>query len=280
MRLADKVAIITGAGRGIGRAIALAYAREGARLALAARTLSELEETASQAEALGAATCVIPADISDQGQVDEMVRQTLERFSTIDILVNNAAVLGPISPLQDNDVSEWTRTFQVNVFGTFICCRAVLPVMLQKNRGKIINVTSGFNFTEAAPYSWPPSRFCYMVAYMSSKAAVTTLTELLSYQVADKNIQVNALFPVGPSRMGEEARRHRIGLETGSLPPYPVSDDPTQRSAELALFLASDTPEGLSGRLFLVFDDFANLTPRIPEIMASDAYTLRRVELE
>ena len=235
MRLADKVAIITGAGRGIGRAIALAYAREGARLALAARTLSELEETASQAEALGAATCVIPADISDQGQVDEMVRQTLERFSTIDILVNNAAVLGPISPLQDNDVSEWTRTFQVNVFGTFICCRAVLPVMLQKNRGKIINVTSGFNFTEAAPYSWPPSRFCYMVAYMSSKAAVTTLTELLSYQVADKNIQVNALFPVGPSRMGEEARRHRIGLETGSLPPYPVSDDPTQRSAEAGI---------------------------------------------
>ena len=283
MRLADKVAIITGAGRGIGRVIALAYAREGARLALVARTLSELEETARQAEALGAATCVIPADISDQGQGDEMVRQTLERFSTIDILVNNAGVLGPIGPLQDNDVSEFTRTFQVNVFGTFLCCRAVLPVMLQKNRGKIINVTSGAPFTEAAPIRWPISGWCYEVAYLSSKAAMDSLTELLSYQVADKNIQVNSMIPIGPSKMSEEASRHRLGLEIGSLPlnpPYPVSDDPTQRSADLSLFLASEASDGLSGRLFMVFDDFANLTPRIPEIMASDAYTLRRVELE
>ena len=89
-----------------------------------------------------------------------MVRQTLERFSTIDILVNNAGVLGPIGPLQDNDVSEFTRTFQVNVFGTFLCCRAVLPVMLLKNRGKIINVTSGAPFTEAAPIRWPISGSC------------------------------------------------------------------------------------------------------------------------
>ena len=90
MRLKDRVALITGAGRGIGRAIALGYAQEGASLALAARTVSELEETARQVEALGAAACVIRADVTDQSQVEEMVARTLDRFSTIDILVNNA----------------------------------------------------------------------------------------------------------------------------------------------------------------------------------------------
>jgi NAD(P)-dependent dehydrogenase (short-subunit alcohol dehydrogenase family) len=87
MQLANRVALITGAGRGIGKAIARAYAKEGARLALAARTRSELEETGRQAEALGAAACVIPTDVSDQGQVDAMVQRTLERYGTVDILV-------------------------------------------------------------------------------------------------------------------------------------------------------------------------------------------------
>ena len=130
MQLENRVAIITGAGRGIGRAIALAYAKEGARLSLAARTLSELEETARQSRDQGAEALVIPTDVSDQTQVEKRVRQTLERFSTIDIVVNNAYFIGPIGPLQDNDVAGWIQTFQVNVFGTFFCCRAVLPVMV------------------------------------------------------------------------------------------------------------------------------------------------------
>ena len=143
MRLKDQVALITGAGRGIGRAIALAYAREGATLALAARTVSELEETAKQAEALGATTYVVTADVSDEPQVNRMVQVTLERFSKLDILVNNAGVPGPVGPLWENDVSYWIRTIEVNVTGVFLCCRAALPVMLANNRGKIINVYGG-----------------------------------------------------------------------------------------------------------------------------------------
>ena len=96
MRLANQVALITGAGRGIGRAIALAYATEGAKLALAARTVSELEETAKQAQALGATTYVVPADVSDEPQVNRMVQGALERFARIDILVNNAGVPVPV----------------------------------------------------------------------------------------------------------------------------------------------------------------------------------------
>ena len=142
-RLLDRVALITGAGRGIGRAIALAYAREGARLALAARSRSELDETAQQVEALGAATCVVPTDVTEQSQVEDMVRRTLESFSTIDILVNNAGLAGPVGPLQDNDVSYWSRTILVNVIGVFLCCQAVLPVMISNNRGKVINLYGG-----------------------------------------------------------------------------------------------------------------------------------------
>jgi NAD(P)-dependent dehydrogenase (short-subunit alcohol dehydrogenase family) len=250
MQLENRVAIITGAGRGIGRAIALAYAKEGARLALAARTLSELEE---------------------------MVRQTLERFSAIDILVNNAFFVGPIGPLQDNDVSEWIRTFQVNVFGTFFCCRAVLPVMLRQGRGKIINVTSA---TRAL--GDPAHIYRYLAAYFSSKVAVTQLTESLSYQLAGTNIQVNAMHPSGLARGVEEAWNRLNAL--GEWEPYEEvtsrRPDLIQRSADLAVFLASDASGSLGGRIIRVNDDFSSLPPRIPEIMASDAYTLRRVELE
>ena len=208
MQLENRVALITGAGRGIGRAIALAYAKEGARLSLAARTLSELEETARQARDQGAEALVIPTDVSDQTQVEKMVRQTLEQFSTIDIVVNNASFIGPIGPLQNNDVAEWIHTFQVNVFGTFFCCRAVLPVMVQQGRGKIINVTSG-----TLARGNPAHRLRYLAAYLASKAAVTQLTEFLSYQVADTHIQVNAMHPLGHTRGLEEAwnRLHELG---------------------------------------------------------------------
>ena len=277
MRLKDRVALITGAGRGIGRAIALAYAREGARLALAARTASELEETAEQARALGAAVHTVLADVTVEADVEEMVRQSVERFSDIDILVNNAGIGGPVGLLQDNDVSEWIRTIQVNVVGLYLCCRAVLPIMIRQDRGKIINLAGA-----GATSAWANTS-----AYCASKAAVVRLTENIFLELGDANVQINSLGPGSiNTRMWEELRDGATAVGDSGL--YDLGVRVTSgggasidQAVELAVFLASDASGELSGRLIsAVADDFANLPPRIPEIMASDAYTIRRVELK
>jgi NAD(P)-dependent dehydrogenase (short-subunit alcohol dehydrogenase family) len=285
MQLANRVALITGAGRGIGSAIALAYAHAGARLALAARTRSELEETAQQAQALGAEALVLPTDISDQTQVDEMVRRTVDRYATVDILVNNAGVHGPLGPLQDNDVPYWMRTFQVNVFGVFLSCRAVLPVMLRQSRGKIVTLTGGgVGLVSGA---------AYRTAYHASKAAIMRLTEDLALELVGTNIQVNVMGPGSHRTRLQEEMWERVATSGVSewfestrqqafvqfLAKFGVSASvPMERATALAVFLASEASGSLSGRCIDVVDDFLNLSPRIPEIMASDAYTLRRVE--
>ena len=270
MRLQDRVALITGAGRGIGRAIALAYAKEGTRLALAARTPSELEETGRQCEALGATVCIVPTDVTEHAQVEQMVRRTLEQCSTIDILVNNAGLAGPVGPLQDNDAPYWTHTIQVNVIGVFLCCRAVLPVMLSRGRGKIINLYGG--------------RGRHLSSYGASKVAVADITETLAVELEGKNIQVNALNPGSiNTRMWEETRdaAQAIGdvelLEFGRRVTSGGGAS-IERATELAVFLASDSSSNLSGRVIqAVTEDLSTLPQRIPEIMASGAYTMRLV---
>ena len=275
MRLKDKVALITGAGRGIGRAIALAYAAEGAKLALAARSLDQLAETAAAAQSLGAETCIIGVDVTDQAAVDAMALQAAGEFGRVDILVNNAGIVGPIGAIEENDVDSWLQTVQVNLVGTFLCSRALIPIMAAGGGGRIINL-SGSGAT-SAPY--------HLSAYGSSKAAIIRLTEILSLELSDKNIQVNALGPgsihtnmweeiTDQARAVGDDELYRFGLQvTGG------GGAPIDRAAELAVWLASDASNGLSGRLIhAVMDDFPSLTPQIPEIMASDRYTLRRDE--
>ncbi len=275
MKLDGQVAVVTGAGRGIGRAIALAYAREGAQLALAARSDSELERVVGEVKALGVEALAARTDVTSQIGAERLARRTVDLFGRIDVLVNNAGISGPIGPLQENDVAEWVNTINVNLTGTFLVCRAAIPVMLKQGRGKIINL-SGAGVANA---------WSNMSAYCASKAAVARLTEVLAQELEPQGIRVNALGPGSVhtgmwEKMTEQAADagaefiHALGQRVISGGGASIDE-----CAELAVWLASDESGTLTGRIIsATADDFRSLPPMIPEIMAGDAYTLRVVK--
>ena len=272
MHLQDKVAIITGAGRGNGSAIALAYAQEGAHIVAVARTVEEIQQTAQEVQGLGRRALAVRADVSRSSEVGAMVGAALGEFGRIDILVNCAGIYGPIGPLATLDPEAWLQTIAVNLGGAFLCCRAVLPAMIGQRCGRIINLSGGGATSPRPNFS----------AYAVSKAAAVRLTETLAEEVRPYGIQVNAIAPGGVNtrlidavltageaagKEGlEEAKRLKAGQGT-----------PPEEVAALAVFLASDASQGLTGRLIsVVWDDWRSMASRIDRIMASDFYTLRR----
>ena len=202
MSLEGRTAIVTGAGRGIGRAIALALAEAGADIVAAARTVSEIEATAADVRALGRQALAIPTDVTKSSQTDAMVQRAMEHFGKVDILVNNAGRLlkVPVAPFPDVDLKrprvsredrsrttdeEWQGVIDANLNGVFYCCRAAAPHMMEKRYGKIINISSN-NGTQAFPL---------VAAYNASKAAVNMLTRVLALEWAPYNICVNSIGP-------------------------------------------------------------------------------------
>ena len=271
-RLNGRVALITGGGRGIGRQIALAYAAEGARLALSARTASELTETAEYVSGqYGAEVNTFIADVSIREQVDHVVAQTLEHYGRIDVLVNNAGNIGPVGRAWDNDAEDWARTIAVHLMGVFYGCRAVIPSMLEQGGGRIVNMSGvgGPNTT----------------AYDAAKTAIVNFTENLALELADTPITVNAISPGSiNTRMWEETRD--LSLAIGDMATYERGVQVTsgqgasiERAAELAVFLGSDDCGALSGRLIRAFADrFEDFSGQVDDIMVSEAYLLRRVD--
>lgn len=271
-RLEGRVALITGGGRGIGRAIALACAANGARLALAARTAAELEETARLVQvAHGAEAITVVADVAVREQVDQAVDRTLAHYGGIDVLVNNAGNIGPVNTVWNSDPEDWAHTIAIHLTGVFYGCRAVLPFMLKRGRGRIVNM-SGVGGPNTS-------------AYDAAKTAIVNLTENLALELKDTSITVNAISPGSiNTRMWEETRD--LSLAIGDMATYERGVQVTsgqgasiERAAELAVFLGSDDCGRLSGRLIRAFADrFEEFPARVDEIMASEAYQLRRVD--
>jgi NAD(P)-dependent dehydrogenase (short-subunit alcohol dehydrogenase family) len=274
MRLEGKVAIVTGAGRGIGRGIVEAFASEGAKLILVSRTLSQVEEAAREACEIGTEAVALSVDVANPDDVQRMADETLSRFGRVDILVNNAAIIHPVGPFWTNNMRAWADTIEINVIGLALCCRAVLPTMIEQRDGKIINLSG-------AGVSGPSET---LSAYGTSKAAVIRFSETLAAEIRQYNISVNCLAPgqidtdmldaatvvsedMVDSRFLAQVRRTKSG-HGASL----------EEAAALAVWLASYESDGLTGRMISATqDDWRNLGPRIPEIMTSDLHTLRFV---
>ena len=274
MKLKDKVALVTGGGRGIGAAIATALAAEGADVAVAARTASEVNAVEASLKLLGRRAKGIAVDVSVPDEVARLIAETERALGPVDILVNDAGVLGPVGPAVDNDPQAWLDSIQVNLGGVFLTAHAVLPGMIARGRGKIINLSGG---GAAGPRA-------FFSAYAAAKAAVARFTECLAEEVRPHGIQVNAIAP-GPcnTRMFDEmvAVRDRGGpdntrdvderLKSGGVP--------LDRPAALVVYLASDESGWLTGRLIsAIHDDWRSFDSQQDSIAGSEMFTLRRLD--
>jgi len=238
MQLKDKVAIITGGGRGIGRAIATAYAAEGAKVSIAARNTAQLDEVATTIAAQGGETLAIPTDLRVRAEVEHLVRKTVERFGRVDILVNNAGI-NPRGMFLASTDEQWEQAWQVNVMGVVHCCRAVLPIMKQQGSGNIINVGSGMGQVGHAKLS----------IYCASKAALHGLTQAIAEEVWRDGIIANVLIP-GPVKT-ELSKPAWEDAET-----FRAQSDPWKEPEQVvasALFLGTQPPaSGMTGQILSI----------------------------
>jgi len=253
-------ALVTGGGRGIGRGIALGLARAGWNVAVAARSEEQLRETVSLA---GARAMAFAADLSDPSSVTALARKVEGELGSVDQLVNNAAMGGQFQPFWDSDPLLWWRCQELNVRAPMLLCRELLPGMIARRSGRIINVVSG-----AGCQAYPD-----MSAYVVSKTALVRLSEQLALELKPHGISV---FPIRPgivrTAMVEEARRRLPYIQKMLDDGLEVTPDVV---AQLVVTLASGVADSLSGRLFSVGDDVAAMVQRAGEIIAQDYGVLR-----
>ncbi len=247
MRLKDKVAVVTGGGRGIGRAIALAFAQEGADVVVTARTTSEIESVAAEIKALGRQGVALPVDLSQRAAIGPFVEQVFAHFPTIHILVNNAGVGGAQNPnpITKYDDEFWDLSLFVNLTVPYLLMKAFLPTMIAQGWGRVINISSVAGKRGSLHRS----------AYSASKHGLIGLTRTAALEVATSGVTVNAICP-GPIRTTMLARllNYEAGRRGISLEEMEKSVNPIQRLLEpeevaaLAVYLASDDSRGMTGQ--------------------------------
>lgn len=262
--------LVTGAGRGIGKRLAIGFAAAGNRVGLLARSKAELDLAHLEIEHTGGDALRIRADVTDFEQVNAAVDRMRVQYGEVQVLVCAAGLPGPIGPFVDQTPKAWAETIHVNLLGVMNSCKAVLPHMIARRSGKII-VLSGPGATGARPN---------FSAYSASKAAVVRLVETVAEEVRDHNIQINCMGPGGTyTHMTDEI------LRTGEKAGWKEAEDAMEirrtggeapdKQIQLALFLASEQSNHISGKLIHVSDDWKKLKS---ENIHSEIYTLRRVQ--
>jgi len=253
MRLKDRVAIVTGGGKGIGKAIALAFASEGAKVVVAARDLSKLEETVKEIKAKGGRAKAIQTDVTVEKQVQQMVAETIKEYGQIDILVNNSGIGGPTVNVVDLKLEDWNQVLAIDLTGSMLCAREVLKYMIPRKSGNIINIAAeggrGGDGRTGYPMRSP---------YCCSKMGVIGLTETISIEVGEHNIRVNAISPaaVRGERLNNVVmgRAKALGVPFEELISKITANYSLRRPAEesevasTAVFLASDESSAITGQ--------------------------------
>jgi 3-oxoacyl-[acyl-carrier protein] reductase len=246
MRLKNKVAIITGSARGLGRAYALRFAREGAKLTIC--DVLDCTPVAQEIEAIGGEVLPLKIDVTDEKKTDEMAGKTIERFGRIDILVNNAAAIGAIEipdfvkPIEEMTSEDWNRYLDVNIKGTFLCCKSVMPYMKKQGRGSIVNIASTAGFSGST----------HFLHYSTSKGGVITMTRGLATALGEFNINVNAIAP------GVVMTEAMQALHPGSTDNQRLDKQILKKSiqpediASAVVFLASDEASMITGQTLAV----------------------------
>jgi NAD(P)-dependent dehydrogenase (short-subunit alcohol dehydrogenase family) len=260
------VAIVTGGGRGVGRAVAEALARQGARVVLAARTTPELDAAAAAIAEFGGRALALPADVTDGDAVSRLVAESSREFGPPALLVNAAGSWNEIGPLENADADAWWRDVEVSLKGTFLCTRAVLPAMLAAGNGRIVNVSS---YAAVSPRP-------YVTGYASAKAALLRLTDSLTVELAGRGVRVFAITPgFVRTRLVEQASSSEGGRRY--LPELGERDDALspELAGRLVVDIASGRLDSLCGRFLHVLDDTDDLLRRIDEIEREDLYVLR-----
>jgi NAD(P)-dependent dehydrogenase (short-subunit alcohol dehydrogenase family) len=275
--LEGRVAIITGANQGLGQAIARAYVEAGASVALCARDSRLLEQVRGELTGLAAPNQQViaqTADVADAEAVQRFVQTALEHFGRVDILVNNAGVYGPKGTIEEVDWAEWTQAIAINLYGSILLCRALLPHFKRNSYGKIIQLSGG-GATNPLPR---------LSAYAASKAAIVRFAETLAEEVREYRIDVNSIAPgaLNTRLLDEvlEAGPERVGAAfyQRALQQKEKGGAPLEKGAELAVFLGSAASDGITGKLIsALWDPWSRFPELREELQRTDVYTLRRI---
>jgi NAD(P)-dependent dehydrogenase (short-subunit alcohol dehydrogenase family) len=274
--LAGQQALITGGSEGLGLAIARTFLTSGASVFICGRSEAALERTQAELEPLcgdGREVAAQPADVSDPDQVESLVAVATERFPGLSILVNNAGVYGPMGSIWDVDWRAWVQAIEINLFGSVLAARALVPQLQRIGHGKIIQLSGG-GATSPLPG---------LSAYAASKAAIVRFVETLALELREYRVDVNAIAPGAlNTRLLDEviaAGADKVGkaFHERALEQQRSGGTPLARGAELALWLASPDSDGITGKLLsAVWDPWRELPSHRSDI-ESDVYTLRRI---